>query len=439
MVSTDREPCVILVNPPFQAPSRARSSYLKTWPPLGLAYMGAVLGRSHPEVRVQIVDAVADRLDVETVVRRVAAEAPLLVGITVMAATCATALDIAHCLKATPNAPQITLGGPHATFTAHDLLAHPEIDFVVRGEGEETLAELVAHLQTERSAPQHIAGLAFRSNGRITQTPERSLTADLDTLPFPARHLLNMDSYRRADGKRIATLISSRGCPYRCAYCCESRFWRGQWRARSPENVVDELEQVLRVYSPDVVLFLDDAFTIDTERAQQVCELILSRDMQIKWGCQSRVDRVQVDLLRKMRQAGCTTIGFGIESGSQAILEGVGRRTTLEQTRASVVLAREAGLRVLGYFMLGLPQETEATMDATIELAMELGLDEAWFSIATPYPGTDLYERADEYGITLFSKDWINYDFTQTTCQVGDLAPDLVQCKLIEAYRRFYQ
>lgn len=428
----------VLINPPFELPERARASYLRSWPPLGLAYVAAALRDAGQAV--QILDAVGEQLSVAQVVARIQqGPVPAVIGMTVMAATCGNTLALARACGELEPKPLIVLGGSHATHAAQELVCRPEVDAVVLSEGEVTAVELVtAWVGGERDL-SGIPGLALCRDGRPAQTAPRPLVPDLDDLPWPARELLPMERYRQGDGRRIATLVTSRGCPYRCIYCCEPGFWQGRWRCRSAGDVVDEMADLAHRYQPDQLLILDDVFTLNLGRAHRICEEIIERGLSQPWGCQSRVDRVDADLLRHLRAAGCTSIGFGVESGLQEILDRIQRDTTLEETCTSIRAAQEEGLRTIGYFMLGLPGETAASMEATVSFACSLGLDEAWFSAATPYPGTEMAHRAGELGLKVLQTDWTSYDFTTATCTVEGLDPVAIQTKVREAYQRFYR
>jgi anaerobic magnesium-protoporphyrin IX monomethyl ester cyclase len=362
------------------------------YPPLGLGYLAAVLEQSHHQVR--IFDFSLDpHSPLDGDVQQVNAFDPHLVGITAMTSVYQSALETATLLKAYLGRP-IALGGPHATMCPERILAEsPVIDYVVRGEGETTILELVAALEGAQDLSS-VNGLTFRRRGEIVSNPDRELLADLDTLPFPARHLFDLNRYglRTPEGKPMATILSSRGCPYNCSYCFKGIVGR-TYRQRSPENIIAELRQIITQYGIRNFYFIDDLFTIDLRRLQAIAEGLIAQKLDIRWQCLGRVDRVSPESLRQMYAAGCRRIHYGIESGNQEILRRINKRITLEQVRNAVRWAKEAGIQTKGYFMLGLPGDTEATMQQTVDLAVELNLDEAMFSLTTPFPGTRLWDE----------------------------------------------
>ncbi len=363
------------------------------YPPLGLAYLAAVLERAGHEV--QVFDFGLDPLvSVETDIDRVCAFDPQVVGITSMTSVYESALDTAARLKARLGRP-IILGGPHATVFPERVLSEaPVIDYVVRGEGEETVLELVSALESGIRDIGRIQGVTHRQHGSIVSNPDRPLLTDLDSLPFPARHLFSLDRYglRTPNGRPMATLLSSRGCPYNCAYCFKGIVGR-TYRQRSPGNIMAEIRQVIDQYGLHDFYFIDDLFTVNSRRLADLMEQFIAGGTKIQWQCLGRVDSVTAPLLSRMYAAGCRQIHYGIESGNQRILERIGKGINLDQVRRAVRWAQEAGIHVKGYFMLGLPGDTPETMQQTIDFAVELNLDEAMFSLTTPFPGTRLWDE----------------------------------------------
>lgn len=362
------------------------------YPPLGLGYLAAVLERDGHQVR--IFDFSLDpRTPLEEDVQAVCAFDPHLVGITAMTSVYHSALETATLLKAYLGRP-IVIGGPHATVYPERILAEsPVIDYVVRGEGEETIQELVRIL-CNKGDLSTVRGLTYKVRGEVISNPDRPLITDLDALPFPARHLFDLKRYGLCtpDGQPMATILSSRGCPYNCSYCFKGIVGR-TYRQRSPENIIAEIRQVIDQYGIRNFYFIDDLFTIDVRRLEAITEQLIREKLDIRWQCLGRVDRVNADILRKMYAAGCRRIHFGIESGNQEVLQRIGKGIKLEQVRQAVRWAQEAGIHVKGYFMLGLPGDTEETMQQTVEFAAELNLDEAMFSLTTPFPGTRLWDE----------------------------------------------
>jgi len=363
------------------------------YPPLGLGYLGTVLEAHGHEVGIFDFGLSPTRaLDLE--VDDVCAFQPQIVGITAMTVLYHSALDTAALLKARLGRP-IVLGGPHATLFPERVLDEaPAIDYVIRGEGEESLLELVTALESRVTDLGGILGLSYRAHGQVVSNADRELIGELDTLPFPARHLFEIDRYglRTPEGAPMITVLSSRGCPYNCAYCFKGIVGR-TYRQRSPENIVRELKQVMSTYGVHDFYFIDDLFTLDVKRLEQITELFVAEGLDIRWQCLARVDRVSEALLRKMQAAGCRRVQYGIESGNQEILKRIGKGFTLAQVTDAVRWTKTAGIHTKGYFMLGLPGDTDRTMRETIDFAVALGLDEAMFSLTTPFPGTRLWDE----------------------------------------------
>jgi anaerobic magnesium-protoporphyrin IX monomethyl ester cyclase len=363
------------------------------YPPLGLAYLAAVLERDGHQVRVFDFGLDPDT-PLEDDVRRTCAFDPHIVGITTMTSVYHSALETATLLKAYLGRP-IVIGGPHPTVYPNRVLAEsPVIDYVVRGEGEETTRDLVHALDGGNRDLGMINGLTYRFRGEIVSNPDRALISDLDGLPFPARHLFDLERYGLCtpEGQPMATILSSRGCPYNCSYCFKGIVGR-TYRQRSPGNIIAELRQVIDQYGIRNFYFIDDLFTIDLRRLNVLMEQVIAEELHIRWQCLGRVDRVNAEILRKMYAAGCRRIHYGIESGNQEVLDRIGKGIQLEQIRQAVHWTQEAGIEAKGYFMLGLPGDTEETMEQTIDLAADLNLDEAMFSLTTPFPGTRLWDE----------------------------------------------
>jgi len=361
------------------------------YPPLGLGYLAAVLERAQHQVKI-FDFSLEPNSPLEDDVQQVKNFDPHLVGITAMTSVYHSALETATLLKAYLGRP-IVIGGPHATMCPERILTEsPVIDYVVRGEGEETILELVEAL--EGRGLSSVKGLTYRLRGEIVSNPDRELIADLDLLPFPSRHLFDVQSYglRAPDGQPMATILSSRGCPYNCSYCFKGIVGR-TYRQRSPDNILAELRQLTDTYGIRNFYFIDDLFTIDSRRLHTIAEELIAQKLDIRWQCLGRVDRVSAEILRQMYAAGCRRIHYGIESGNPEVLRRISKGIQLEQVRQAVRWTKEAGIQAKGYFMLGLPGDSEETMQQTIDLAVELDLDEAMFSLTTPFPGTRLWDE----------------------------------------------
>ena len=424
-----------LINPP--APHVELSSVLGiTVPPLGLAYLAAVLeGDGHS---VKIIDAQALGIRLPQIKHEIKKYQPDIVGVTSTTPTIREALTTIETVKeACPDAITV-MGGPHVTFLpAETLRGCPQLDVVCVGEGERTMLELARAI--ERKADLNsVKGIAYRSGDHIVETPPRPLVDDLDSLPFPARRLLPMNKYAIL-GKTsiIGHIMTSRGCPFNCTFCASSLLFGKRFRGRSPKHVVDEIEQIVSEYNPASIEFSDDEFTLDRRRVEGICDEIRRRGLDILWACSSRVDTVSRELLRKMKAAGCFLIYYGVESGCQRILNLMRKGIRIGQVIDAIRWTKEVGIETLASYILGFPGETKEDIKKTITFAKRLSTDYAQFSLATPYPGTELYHSAEEKGLLLI-EDWSQYTAGKPITLNNECSKEDLRRLLRKAYGSFY-
>lgn len=426
---------VTLINPP--APHVEVFSVLGiTVPPLGLAYLAAVLEEDGHLVR--IIDAQALRIPLPQIKREIKRDEPDIVGVTSTTPTIREALAIVKAVKeACPDATTI-LGGPHATFLPAETLREcPQLDVVCVSEGERTMLELTRAIENKAGLAR-VRGIIYRCGDHIVKTSSQPLIEDLDSLPFPARHLLPMERYTVLGKKSIIVhLMTSRGCPYNCIFCGSSLLFGKRFRGRSPKNVVDEIEEVVSRYNPASIEFSDDEFTLDHKRVEGICDEIRRRGLNIPWACSSRVDTVSKELLRKMKKAGCFLIYYGVESGSQHILNLMRKGTRIRQAIEAIRWTKEVGIETLASYIIGFPGETKEDIEKTITFARKLNTDYAQFSLATPYPGTELYNSAKEKEL-LLNEDWSQYTAGKPIILNSECSKrDLIRL-LTKAYKSFY-
>jgi radical SAM superfamily enzyme YgiQ (UPF0313 family) len=413
-------------------------------PPLGLAMISAALEKNGYHVKV--LDAPALKLTENSILNAVLREKPDIIGITAMTPTMNSAIKMARQIKEMHNDVIIVLGGAHVTLFPEETLQRvPEADIVVRGEGEQTMVELVKTLENGDSVNSQVLGVTYREKNCIRNSPARQFISDLDSLPFPAFHLLPMTRYRLhpPHGKRMPSIpiITSRGCPYRCIYCSKSVFGR-QYRANSPTYVVDEIERLMDKFNVREVTFYDDVFTLDKKRVSAICEELERRRIEIPWTCETRVNLVNEELIEKMKKAGCYMIAYGVESGSQKILNNIKKDITLEQAIRAFELTHKIGVQTIAYFMIGSPGETPETIEETIKFANKLDPDFVQFSTATPFPGTEFFNLAIKEGI--MSEDWDDYIYAglRSTNYPAFVTSTLNKADLkkwdIRAYRSYY-
>jgi len=406
-------------------------------PPLGLAWIAAVLEREGIEVKV--IDAPTIGLSEQEFMKIIDTWSPDIVGISSLTPTIYLAYRTAKITKDVDSNIKVIIGGPHATFMWSDILAEcPYIDYVVIGEGEYTALELVKTLEKNGDV-SNVRGIAYRNkDSRPVFTGIRPLIKNLDELPPPARHLLPMDKYTLF-GKpiRIAHIMASRGCPYGCAFCSTSYFFGRRVRFRSPELVAEEIEECICKYKTKAVVFTDDEFTINHRWLLKFLNELKERKLDIKWSCGSRVDTVNKEILKHMVNSGCTGIYYGVESGSQEILDKIGKKITLKQAEDAIKSSKELGIMTVATFILGLPWETIDDMKKTASFALKLDPDYAQFTAATPYPGTPLFQIAKNDNL-IVDWDWSHWTTLRPVMRGYNFTVQDVERMLNYAYRYFY-
>lgn len=317
---------------------------------------------------------------------------PDIVGISIWTTYAASAFHVAKlCKEANPNC-VVVMGGPHATVKADEILKiSPDVDCVVRGEGEYTTLELLEFINRDKGSLSGIDGLSFRNNGLIVHNPPRQMAENPEMFPWPDRSLLmNEDKYTAED---MGLVMSSRGCPYACSYCATHT---RRVSYRPIEHVVGEIKQVKSNYGTRQFSFKDDSFTVNKKRVEQLCDKLLADKLNINWECNTRVDLVSESLLAKMKKAGCNSIKVGIESGSERILGKMNKGITHEQIRNAAKLFRKIGIHWTGYFMMGVPSETVDEIYQTLKLMYEIQPDFASISVYEPFPGTPMFDEGLE-------------------------------------------
>jgi anaerobic magnesium-protoporphyrin IX monomethyl ester cyclase len=383
-------------------------------PPIGLCYVAATL-LAH-QFDVKMVDfAVRDPSpeDIELEIHR---QQPRILGITASTSTYNKALTIARKAKEIDSGTLTVIGGPHVTFTAQETLAHPEIDLVVRNEGEITMLELCELYLRGKGRLEFIEGVTYRGEDRIVSNPDRPMIRDLDQLPFPARHHEPLNLY-----KIPGTLITSRGCPSRCIFCAAQAMSGGTYRVRSPGNVLAEIDEMKRRYNPPFYFVADDAFTIFHSRTREICAGL--KKMSVRWICESRVNFVNRELLREMADSGCFGIQFGVESGSQAILDSIRKGVAVDQVRKAVKWARELSLLTVCSFMFPHPGDTPETVSETKRFMLDLKAQGAVVALSgtAPFPGTYLWEHAVDLGAKIVTEDLEEFDLVSPAIVTREL------------------
>jgi anaerobic magnesium-protoporphyrin IX monomethyl ester cyclase len=421
---------VALINPP----TVEGVYYHQLYVPIGLAYLAAVVEKAEHDLIV--IDCPALQIDLKMLKKNLEDFQPDLVGITCMTPTIQSALQSARAAKqACPDA-TVVIGGPHATFMDEQILNdEPSVDIVVRGEGEESILEL-AQTITGLKKLQDILGITFRIGRENVKTPNRPSIENLDALPLPAYKFFPLNKYR-IFGKLYLPVITSRGCPFQCAYCTTSRVLGKKYRSRRPKNIVDELEFLKNTYHADAFTFYDDTLTLDKARIFEICDEMKARQINIPWDCQTRVDQISKEILQKMKQTGCQQVFFGVESGCQTILDAVNKRTTVEQNEKAIQMAKKAGLFVSISIIIGYPGETPEMLKQTFDFIRRAEPDDVCLCIATPYPGTELRRIISEKGWKM-SPDWSRYDTVKPVFENPNLSEEEIDRLRTKFYDSFY-
>ncbi len=418
---------ILLIDPPFYR----FIGYYNRYFPLGLAYLAAVLREDGHDVLIYDADCNVNPSKMDfarledsyplylravrddnhpvwrEMMERIRDFNPDLVGISVWTTFAASAFKLASICKQFDKSLPVVMGGPHISIKYKEVLRIcPDVDFLVRGEGEETFAQLVRAVEAGRgdknAASNDIKGISYIRNGEAVHNPAREFIKDLDSILFPARDLLlNRDSYNSED---MGLLMTSRGCPYNCSYCATS-IWERKTRYRSVDNIIKEIKMIIDKYGTRQITFKDDSFTVSKKRVSEFCDRLIKENIKINWDCNTRVNLVDEQILKKMKKAGCNGIKVGIETGSERVLNLMNKKISLDQSRKAAKLFRKAGIHWTGYFMMGLPSETMEEVYQTLEFMKVLKPDYASFSVYEPFPGTELFEVGIEKGLVQDSRD----------------------------------
>ncbi len=394
---------ILLINPPYpfeESPA----------PPFGLISLGAYLEERGFEVLVE--DYVVNTYSRHRAERVLKEFTPRIVGATGVTMNIKPSMEILHDYKSADPGIITVAGGPHVTFDAEDMLReYPFLDYIVRGEGERTIHELLS--MEDPPAVSEIPGLSYRGDGTIVHNRDRELIEDINELPLPARHLVQLSKYR-AVGLPV-NMVTSRGCPFPCIFCVGRKMVGKKVRYFDVNRVVDEFEMLAGLGFHQINI-VDDLFTVNRKRCIAICDEIARRNINQNWTAFARVDTVSAELLAAMKRAGCTTLCFGVESGNQEILDLVKKRITLDNCREAVRLCNEAGIQPMTSYILGLPGETPETVRETMEFSRNLSPSYG-FHILAPFPGTEVRESCGEYGIRILTSDWDLYDANRSVCE----------------------
>jgi anaerobic magnesium-protoporphyrin IX monomethyl ester cyclase len=404
---------VLLINPPYSAEERYGKDLGKFGPlnePLGLAYLAANLEKGGHDV--SILDAPALEVTKEGICDHIKKNEYGLVGVTMLTPMFNRSMEIVKGVKSLFPDILIVVGGPHPTILPEETLnTNREIDFAVIGEGEIILLNLVNALENNKPI-DGISGVAYRKGNKVIINPPPQLVADLDELPIPARHLLPMHAYHitrsRAKSEHAFTVSVARGCPFNCAFCC--RIFGRKARHHSVERIIEEIRMLVETYDAKEINLEADTLTVNRKFIMALCDAIINSGLskQVAWTCEARIDTVDEDVLKKLKEAGCWQTSYGVETGSQRLLDLVHKDITIEKIEKTFAITKKVGISIRAFYMLGIPTETREESLKTIAFAKKLDARWSQFTLFTPYPGTELYDIAVKEG-GLKSRNWSDY------------------------------
>ncbi len=488
---------VFLINPP--APDgikvvregrcmQRKGAWTAVWSPLSLALCAAVLEQDGVEVK--LFDCIVKGTSPEQLMLQIAEFKPDLVVLNTSTPSIESDLKMTSIIKQACPEAKTAIMGIHPTALPDECFracsrgmtsaegrtfaggstsgrdAGYDLDYIIRGEPEFTLQELCQTIDSGKKAViqadlqatdvqlllkraslaevaplserlPRVQGLSFYEEGRVTHNPPRPWL-DMDSLPFPAWHLIDTSDYIMPFHNVPFLLVAtSRGCPYPCTFCADSTYYGKLLRKRSPQKLVDELVWLKEKFNVHEFLFWSESFTLDTKFVMAVCDEIIRRGLQISWVCNSRVDHVSLEMLMAIKKAGCWMIGYGIESASQSVLDSVKKGTTVQQTRKAVQLSHQAGLEVSGHCIIGLPADTPQTIKQTIEFTIELDLDFVQFYCAVPFPGSEMYEQAC-HNHWINTTDWSRFEQNFSILDYPHLSAKEIMNLRRLSYRKFY-
>ncbi|GAB4355210.1 MAG: radical SAM protein [Candidatus Abyssubacteria bacterium] len=431
---------IALIDPPLSLHRRYSllSGAGQLTPPIGLLYLASNCREKGFDVR--LFDANALGLSPDLLVRQVAEARPRFVGLSANTLSISSAAYVVDQLKRLTPEIFTIVGGAHISSCPEETMErYRSFDAGVIGEGEETLVELMAAIRDGTDLGQ-VKGIIFRDDGALSKTQPRQYIKNLDDLPMPAWDLLPPLSCYKLSSTRLsrpptASIITSRGCPGQCTFCDRSVFGQ-KWRGHGTEYVLDMIRENIRRQNIRSLVINDDTFVVDHKRLISICEGMIRDKLNLTWSCSARIDEMNLEVLRLMKRAGCFQIAYGLESGSDRILEAMRKRVSTGRMRQAIQDTKKAGIRSKGYFIIGYPGETFETVMETIHFALSVPLDDAQFTFLTPFPGTEVYRTAREKGN--FTDDWDKMSMWEAVFVPNGFTADDMKRLRSTAFRRFY-
>jgi len=393
---------IVLINPPRENEiignnPRIIESERGCNPPLGILYVAAYLEK-YTTHKVTVVDAQVEELSYSQLFEKITKLQPDVVGITTMTLTLIDVIKTVNLVKSISNKTTVVLGGPHVHLFPEETMNLPGVDFLVLGEGEKTFKKLLDSIH-DKDKLLNIPGIVFSYDGEIVNTGASAVIENLDELPFPDRRLVPYQKYNSllAVGKVATSIFTSRGCPFKCTFCDRPHLGKN-FRARSPENVVDEIEICSNMGITDFLIY-DDTFTVERQRVLDICEEINRRKLNVMFDIRSRVDTIDEQMIANLKSAGCQGIHYGIEAGTEKILKVLNKKISLKLAKNIFDITKKNKIASLAYFMIGNPEETIKDIRETFNVMKNLNPDYVHLTILTPFPGTQVYFDAMKSGI----------------------------------------
>jgi radical SAM superfamily enzyme YgiQ (UPF0313 family) len=435
---------IVFINPPLSQTERYGVKFKAggQTPPTGLAMLAAVCREK--KYSVAIIDAPAINLNSQQVLDKILEFRPKYIGITAVTISIFNAIDIAKLLRDRYPEGKIILGGAHITAAPKETVERFGMffDIAVLGEGEVTIIDLLKAFDKKKSLAD-VKGIAYPdgTGKNLIFNPPREFIEDLDSLPFPAYDLLpDLAKYYSPPAHTVkkfpaALLITSRGCPGMCTFCDNKVFGR-RLRCNSADYVIRLILHLKKTYGIKEIQFRDDNFLVFRKRTIELCKKLIRRKIRIEWSCAGRVDMINPEMLQLMKKAGCWQIWYGIESGSDRVLAAIKKNTNQEKISRAIINTKKAGISTGGFFMIGMPTETEADIKKTIDVLLKLPLDEFHISHLAPFPGSEIYSSASQYGY--FDNDWKKMSGWKTIFVPKGLSKKKLVYYSNYAFKKFY-
>ncbi len=365
------------------------------YPSVGLATIMACLEKAG--YTVKILDMLATGYDEKGFIEALKDPELKVMGVSAIGATILKSFELAKRAKELRPDVKIIAGGPHLSILPEHTMRQGSIDYGIIGEGEITAVELMDYVIKKKGTLATIKGLCYMDHGKLIMNEKRPWIANLDDLPFPAYHLLPMDKYRAYavydNGRRTLSMVTSRGCPFLCTFCCSSKVFGGRWRAMSAKKALEHIQRLHDEFGVRHIYFEDDEFTVRHDRVIELCQGMIDKKWDITWDCLTRVSHINDEILAIMAKAGCKSILYGVETGYEEGLKQIKKGITLDQVTKAVKLTQKYGIRVKATFIIGFPWETRENVMQTIDFAAKLGADYPSIQVLCPFPTTEIYEQ----------------------------------------------